>query len=1775
MTMRTIVLIVVLALALSAYLPLVSENGSSKVISGFSGGASVTTLTFTTAGRNDSAKISIGATEVVKSAYLNVTNGQYAGEYPTAPGLDIGEDGDSEWMFTGQGYGDFGHQYQFSNEKFSKDFNLLYSADAGQIRLPADAQVTSAHLSVRGNFDPTFEKEVAYPDGLDIGRCLDSGDVNKDGYDDILTVEPIEYGEIAWYENPKTLSDNWQKHVIVVLPYPYYAQFEDMEGDGDLDVIVSNNNWNAGIRWYNNTQGTGLAWREFNINKTFSYAGSFDLADVSGDGLDDVVVLADYYNFGRLCWIEQPTNLTKNWTTHLINNTVVSMAYLKAGDFDGDGNVDIALTSDGGAGIRGLYLIKGPNDPFVDPWVGKKLWDINYPEEVEITDVDSDLHPDIIIAFPGASRVTWFESPDLPFQDPWVWHNLTTAVSGARGCPLYDMDTDGDLDILTAGVYSDKIYWLEHPTVATNAWTLHEVPSVIYSPYCIIPFDMDNAGREDLAVTGLDFSQLTVFRENGGNYQQFNAVNFSTYTPNYLTVGNFDGVYGDDVAYISFTGNVLALRKPGLDPTANWTLEIIDPTLYYPMGVNATDMDGDGDLDLVACTYYGHDIYWYENKHTETPSTPWLKRKVVEDTPDGYYRYLITQDIDGKNATDIITYERWDDGSNDARNCLVWYEAPADPRNASQKWYRHVIADRLQNVYSFAMGDIDGDGIEDIVFQQYKVVSNVYYGNVSWARHPSDYLSTLKPWTTRVITTLLQYPNDVECFDIDNDGREDVVVTDYLLDTLFWIKTPQDPTVANPLWNMYTVAANINACWRVECADLGNDGHADLAVTDYWSNEVRWYIAPPDPVAAINWPAIQLDNMSVQSYDIKFGHFSSDELPDLIVGCFYPGRLLWYDLKPLYPASASLDVGKDSVADWAISNMDVTQISPDLKDAFNSVMKDFVLQVDPYGNKFVDVAIGLTGSDRNASMFDIDITYTVTVQISGSKMIQEIEQYITAHGGAGQVEVPIDTYTSSPGVLVLSSMVLNTNEAPRFLKPIPDNLTLEEDNSVTNLLELRDYFEDDYTQVNSLTFGIVNYTNPQYVDVGLTSGHMLSVDATLTENWYGRTTICVFAKDLDGFITNSDLFNVTILPVNDEPIAGPDEFSPISMDEGSVIKLNMSAKQYFTDVDSTQFYYTTDIDQQLPAIRENLSVVFEAATNLLTVTAKDGWTITGLVLKIYCDDDPDVAATLYKNLQINVNNIYEPLAWAPLPIIEVQEDTEAEAVLDMDDYAQDLDHMGSPITFTITSVENSSYVDVTMNLNNTLNVRAHDNFFGDSIVTIEARNQFSSTDASLYITVLPVNDAPVFLSQSPDDGSVVSNSNVFFSWEAQDVDKDALTYSFFLDTGTATTLVVAGLTEPRYTMTSLKDNTTYEWRVSASDGQATVLSSIYYLVVSSAQILQYKIEVSYDEQITVPPGTEKVIYITVKNTGDASNYAVLWVDSTSPEINDLVYIVDESKPVQMNSGQSRDIPMVIDFTTFTGSGKFYVEFFVQNGMTKETTKYNVTVNTEKKDDRDGTLSALYFIVPLIIILLVIIVIVVVIVLRRKKAKEESPGTPKTPEEDIFNPPVTSSKTALQPELERDLTRSLGTIRKTPGAAAEPEVLEPEVEDGPPLEGRPQDVIDVEAGPNEPKLLDTEAEASPEMQTWPMNEAPEETAPPEEVQPEPKQEAKVVQTRYSYSYAKRGKGAKPASSPEPKASEGEALPELAPIEEEHEHAAPAKPRSAGSEKYKKKGKGRQG
>jgi hypothetical protein len=179
-------------------------------------------------------------------------------------------------------------------------------------------------------------------------------------------------------------------------------------------------------------------------------------ADLSGDGIDDVVISEFGHLTGRLAWYERlPDGGSRQHTIVSVPGSLNTFV----GDFDGDGRLDvIALTAQGDEGVSLFRRL--PDGGFSRQWL------LRFPPSwgstsMELVDVNGDGHLDIVH--------TAGDAGDYPAR-PRPYHGIRIFLNDGRWrfeeryfFPMHgafralarDFDGDGDLDIAAIAFYPD------------------------------------------------------------------------------------------------------------------------------------------------------------------------------------------------------------------------------------------------------------------------------------------------------------------------------------------------------------------------------------------------------------------------------------------------------------------------------------------------------------------------------------------------------------------------------------------------------------------------------------------------------------------------------------------------------------------------------------------------------------------------------------------------------------------------------------------------------------------------------------------------------------------------------------------------------------------------------------------------------------------------------------------------------------------------------------------------------------------------------------------------------------------------------------------------------------------------------------------------------------------------------------------------------------------------------------------------------------------------
>ena len=224
--------------------------------------------------------------------------------------------------------------------------------------------------------------------------------------------------------------DGWTETELGRYSVPQNAEPVDLDGDGDLDIVVGSRGENRLLFFENRSDGGGLSFREHAIEIDGARAAGFNLeyADLDRDGRLDIIGAAT----GGLAWLEQPARLDDAWTAHRIGTFAPdSMTGLELADINGDGHLDI---------MAGSYS-RGPREGDGD--------------------VDTD---------DALGRIGWFENPGDP-TGAWTRHDISRRKRGMYDKFIArDADGDGDIDFFgTRGNSApyDGVYWLEQVRSST------------------------------------------------------------------------------------------------------------------------------------------------------------------------------------------------------------------------------------------------------------------------------------------------------------------------------------------------------------------------------------------------------------------------------------------------------------------------------------------------------------------------------------------------------------------------------------------------------------------------------------------------------------------------------------------------------------------------------------------------------------------------------------------------------------------------------------------------------------------------------------------------------------------------------------------------------------------------------------------------------------------------------------------------------------------------------------------------------------------------------------------------------------------------------------------------------------------------------------------------------------------------------------------------------------------------------------------------------------
>jgi hypothetical protein len=326
----------------------------------------------------------------------------------------------------------------------------------------------------------------------------------------------------------------------------------DFDGDGDADIVSATSSDNQ-VAWHrNNGDNTFTRVTVGSANDPRSvYA-----ADVDGDDRVDILAVSVTDN-SVYWYRNDGTPASGTWTRSTISNTASGARAVQAADIDRDGDMDVvaaSFLSDKLAWYENngsqTFTERIVNVPDTDTNSSNGNGDIDGVSAVFAADINRDGHLDIVTASGVDGEVAWFQNDGTPANGGWTLRTIRNSVAATAdpaelSVVVADMNGDGDLDVVTANFGEDRIAWFQNDgTPANGIWTRRDISTTADGAYTVFAADMDSDGDMDVLSASVLDDKIALYRNNG-NGIVFTASTVNTAdtdgNPNNGTNGDADG----------------------------------------------------------------------------------------------------------------------------------------------------------------------------------------------------------------------------------------------------------------------------------------------------------------------------------------------------------------------------------------------------------------------------------------------------------------------------------------------------------------------------------------------------------------------------------------------------------------------------------------------------------------------------------------------------------------------------------------------------------------------------------------------------------------------------------------------------------------------------------------------------------------------------------------------------------------------------------------------------------------------------------------------------------------------------------------------------------------------------------------------------------------------------------------------------------------------------------------------------------------------------------
>ena len=443
----------------------------------------------------------------------------------------------------------------------------------------------------------------------------------------------------------------------------------------------------------NFTLGTGRFWPAFPMIDTV-YSSQIIKTDWYHYDYRYYVARSDstqqFSEDSNIDWYSHPGEVRLELEEHCILDTCTNFRMLQSYDLNRDGFQDIlGISIEGdqrwtyhprdfcGRSVHANkvhFIVNDPSQP--EGWrvlTSRCVWPIN---SISMSDNESDTGITIICGVTANKGIITINT-DRHVENALlggygIWSLSTDYSTAIHSVDATDYDGDGVLEYVAVDKDNSKVMLFQRHmldrdfTVLFNRfphlrgeidvmynpdWEMELISEEITAPHTVLLRDLNNDGSIDILVASREDNALTWFsRSEPGDSTfswQMHVIGDSTFHPRTVDIADINGdgnldivAAGDSIGYWLNTGL----------PFNRWVRGMIIPSRYQAKRVVCADVDEDGDIDLIASGENG--LSWFQNNGREPSS--WSEI-LVDGVYEGGYQALETVDMNRDGVLDIVS----------------------------------------------------------------------------------------------------------------------------------------------------------------------------------------------------------------------------------------------------------------------------------------------------------------------------------------------------------------------------------------------------------------------------------------------------------------------------------------------------------------------------------------------------------------------------------------------------------------------------------------------------------------------------------------------------------------------------------------------------------------------------------------------------------------------------------------------------------------------------------------------------------------------------------------------------------------------------------------------------------------------------------------------------------------------------------------------------------------------------------------------------------------